>query len=137
MTGEAGDDILVAYQTNDKLTGGAGSDTFVFYNWANTAMNATITDFKSGTDFLDVECSSGEFDDYFELDSTNFSSGKGLKSSTNDSVFVYDTSTGSLYFDADDSGSGKGVLIVTLTGKPTLSSNDFTVVDFYDYDLFS
>jgi Ca2+-binding RTX toxin-like protein len=139
MTGEAGDDILVAYQTKDKLTGGAGSDTFVFYNWANTAMNATITDFQSGTDFLDVECSSGdgEFDEYFALDSTNFSSGKGLTSSKNSSVFVYDTSNGNLYFDADGSSSGKGLLIVTLTGKPTLSANDFKVVDLSGYELLT
>jgi Ca2+-binding RTX toxin-like protein len=136
LSGEAGDDILVAYQTKDQLTGGTGSDTFVFYNWDRTAMNATVKDFKSGTDFLNVECWSYSKDDVVVMDSTNFLSGKGLKSSTNDSVFVYDTTTGNLYFDDDGRGSGKGVLIVTLTGKPTLSTNDFTVADLWNYDLF-
>ena len=85
---------------------------------------------------MDVECWSNSTDDVVVMDSTNFLSGKGLKSSTNDSVFVYDTSTGNLYFDDDGSGSGKGVLIVTLTGKPTLTTNDFTTVDLSAYDLF-
>ena len=137
MSGDAGDDILVAYGSKDQLTGGAGSDKFVFYNWDSTAMTATVKDFKSGTDFLDVECWSNSIDDVVVMDSTNFLSGKGMKSSTNDSVFVYDTSTGNLYFDDDGSGSGKGVLIVTLTGKPTLSTNYFTTVDLSGYDLFS
>jgi len=136
MSGDAGNDILVAFGAKDQMTGGAGSDTFVFYNWVGTTMNATVTDFKSGTDFLDVKYrtqTTGEV----ELNSTNFSSGKGLTSSKNSSVFVYDTSKGNLYFDADGSSSGKGVLIVTLTGNPTLSANDFKVVDLSGYDLFS
>jgi len=137
MTGEAGDDILVAYQTKDQLTGGAGSDKFVFYDWDNTAINATVTDFKSGTDFLDVECWSDSLNDVVAMKSTNFLSGKGLTSSTNSSLFVYDTSKGNLYFDADGKGSGKGVLIVTLTGTPTISTKDFKVVDLSVYDLFS
>jgi Ca2+-binding RTX toxin-like protein len=136
MAGDAGDDILIAYQTKDQLTGGAGSDTFVFYDWDNVAMNATVKDFKSGTDFLDVECWSDSLNDVVVMDSTNFSSGKGLKSSTNDSLFVYDTPTGNLYLDADGKGFGKGVLIVTLTGKPTLSTSDFKIADFWGNDLF-
>ena len=137
MSGDAGNDILVAYQTKDRLTGGAGSDKFVFYNWDSSAMNATVTDFKSGTDFLNVECWSDSLNDAVVLKSTNFSSGKGLTSSKNSSMFVYDSSKGNLYFDADGKGSGKGVLIVTLTGTPTLSTNDFKVVDLSAHDLFS
>ena len=136
MTGDAGNDILVAYQTKDKLTGGAGSDTFVFYNWGNSAMNATVTDFKSGTDFLNIECWSNSLNDFVIMDYNNFSSGKGLTSSNNSTMFVYDSSKGNLYFDADGNGSGKGALIVTLIGTPKISTNDFTAVDLSTYDLF-
>lgn len=135
MSGDGGNDIMVAYQTKDKLTGGAGSDTFVFYSYEG-AMNATVTDFKSGTDFLDVECYSISLNDFVVMDSTNFSSGKGLTSSKSSSKFVYDSSKGNLYFDADGNGSGKGQLIVTLVGTKTLSTNDFTAVDLSGYDLF-
>jgi Ca2+-binding RTX toxin-like protein len=135
MSGDDGNDILVAYQTKDKMTGGKGSDTFVFYSYGG-AMNATVTDFKSGTDFLDVECWSKSLNDFVVLNSKNFSSGNGLTSSKTNSKYVFDTSKGNLYFDADGKGSGKGELIVTLIGTKTLSTKDFTAVDLSGYDLF-
>jgi Ca2+-binding RTX toxin-like protein len=131
MSGGPGDDILFAFQTNDQMSGGAGSDTFSFYNSDSKAMNATVKDFKSGTDFLDIWYDSeSQGMDGAPLKADNFSSGKGLKSSTNDSLYVYDTSTGKLYFDSDSSGAGKGVLIVTLVGKPTLSASDFAFENY-------
>ena len=138
MSGDAGNDILAANGIKDQMTGGVGSDTFVFYNSDSpaTAMNTTITDFQSGTDFLCMAYANyGAI--YGAIDSSKFSSGRGLKSSTNDAVLIYDTAAGNLYLDADGKGFGKGLLIVTLTGKPTLSAADFKAVDLSGYDLFA
>jgi Ca2+-binding RTX toxin-like protein len=139
LFGGAGNDILYAYQTQDRLTGGTGSDTFVFVNSdiPATAMNATITDFRPGTDFLNVAHFNYAINIGGASESDNFSSGRGLKSSTNDAVLIYDTAAGNLYFDADGKDSGKGVLIVTLIGKPSLSASDFKVVDLSGYDLYA
>jgi Ca2+-binding RTX toxin-like protein len=138
MSGEAGNDILAANGVKDQMTGGAGADIFVFYNSDSpaTAMNATITDFQTGTDFLSVAYANyGAI--YGVIDSSEFLSGRGLKSSTNDAVLVYDTAAGNLYLDADGKGIGKGLLIVTLIGKPSLSAADFKAVDLSGYDLFA
>ena len=53
LTGTAGKDVLYNTGYNDTLTGGAGSDTFVFRQFDTSgAHNDTITDFNVSQDFL-------------------------------------------------------------------------------------
>ena len=41
---------------------------------------------------------------------------------------VYNTSTGSLYYDADGSGAGAAQLIATISGNPTIAATDIAVI---------
>jgi serralysin len=51
------------------------------------------------------------------------------KSVANDvgQYYVYDTKTGTLYYDADSLGGNAAVAICILTGKPTLSALDIAL----------
>lgn len=53
INGDAGNDTLVGGMGNDTLTGGDGRDVFVF-NPTNENYSATITDFTSGQDKIDL-----------------------------------------------------------------------------------
>ena len=41
---------------------------------------------------------------------------------------IYNTSTGSLYYDADGSGAGAAQLIATFTGNPAIAATDIGVI---------
>ncbi|MEQ1484815.1 hypothetical protein [Methyloglobulus sp.] len=41
---------------------------------------------------------------------------------------VYDTTDGSLYYDADGNGAGAKVEFVSLTGVPDLTAADFVII---------
>jgi serralysin len=115
---------------NDTLTGGAGSDVFVF----NSALDATynvdeITDFVSGTDKIELD------DAIFTgllvgaLSAGNFNSGAGLTAAADaDDRLVYDTTSGFLYFDADGvGGAAAAVQFAELSNLAALSASDFVI----------
>ena len=45
-----------------------------------------------------------------------------------DDRIVYDQATGSLFYDADGSGSGAALLFAVLDTSPTIAASDFAVV---------
>jgi Ca2+-binding RTX toxin-like protein len=113
---------------NDTLTGGAGSDVFVF----NSALDATynvdeITDFVSGTDKIELDdaifagllVGSGS--------AANFAGNIGAVPADTNDFLLYDTATGALYYDADGNDGGLAVQFAQLTGAPTLSASDFVI----------
>ncbi|MDD2828460.1 MAG: hypothetical protein PHW18_02670, partial [Sulfuricurvum sp.] len=51
----------------------------------------------------------------------------GTATDANDYI-LYNTTTGTLSYDADGSGATAAVQFATLTGHPTVTSVDFTVV---------
>ena len=113
----------------DALTGGGGNDTFVFDTKLNGIANvATITDFVSGQDSINL--SKKIFSTYKTAGadiSNDFLTGAGVTAQTKTQHFLYDTTTGNLYYDADGSDKGEAVLFVTLTGHPTLVASDLHI----------
>jgi serralysin len=129
IAGGLGNDVL--FGNTDKKADAIG-DTFVF----NTALNAT-----TNVDTI------GRFEasalDKIALDPTVFASltggatagvdasefrvSAGGNAVDADDFLLYDTATGSLYYDADGSGAGAKLLFARLTGLVgTLDSSDFT-----------
>ena len=125
--GQAGADRLVGGTGLDALTGGAGSDTFVLANLA--ASRDTLADFVSGADHLEISAAlfGGGLAPGALAASQLAANTTGL-SSDNDDRFVYNTTSGALYYDSDGTGIASRELIASLTHAPHLSASDFFIV---------
>jgi serralysin len=114
---------------SDLLNGGAGTDSFVF----NTALSLRNVDRIA--DFLAI-------DDTIRLESAVFTqllstgtlaasmfqaSGVGAADDADDYI-VYNTTTGSLSYDADGVGATAAVQFAQLVGSPAITNADFVVV---------
>lgn len=137
MNGGAGNDTLYGNGGNDTLSGGTGSDTFVLDGsmktnnlyYAPTYSTYTITDFVSGTDKIQLD------DNYFTalnvpgtLTATSLDVGADSIAANAATRLIFDTTTHTLYYDADGSGSEFGALqLAVLTGVNTLAASDFVV----------
>lgn len=125
LTGGRGSNVLTGGLGVDTLTGGAGADQFR-YEAANEGGDR-IADFVSGQDKLVFVGS--EFGDLAAgtLAAEAFVSGAGAVAGTAGQLFLFDTVTGRLFFDADGSGAGEAVLIATLTGVASLNAQDVLI----------
>jgi serralysin len=132
LEGSGGNDTLSGGGGNDTLVGGAGSDQFVFLQTPATGGVDRITDLVSGTDELVFE--NGAFTGLgaagaFGAGDGRFAAGAGFTSGRDASDrLVYDTTTGSLYYDADGSGAGGAQLVATFQGNPAITATDITVI---------
>ena len=131
LTGQGGSDTLWGAGGVDTLWGGNGNDFFVFREMG--AANADkVSDFATGQDKLELDDSAfgaiGAMGNFAAGDG-RFWAAAGATSGhdANDRV-VYDTSTGSLYYDADGSGSGAAQLVATITGHPAVAAADIAVI---------
>lgn len=117
MTGGAG---------NDRLNGGAGTDSFLFDTTLDGSNVDTGIDFEAGVDRFLLE------DEVF----TGLSSGAlpvgafhvGPAAADADDRIIYDSGTGALPFDPDGNGAGGAVQFATLSPAPALSAGDFIVI---------
>ena len=130
ITGNSGNNVLDGKAGLDTLTGGAGDDAFVFSTALVAGNIDTVTDFGNGIDTL--QFNNALFTSLGAegaLNAAAFKSGAGLSAGqdANDRL-IYDTSTGNLYYDADGSGAGVAVHVVSLAGIPTLSASDIAVI---------
>jgi len=126
LTGNGGNDRLIGGAGIDTLFGNAGVDTFVLQNLF--ADRDTIRDFAAGDK---IEVSASLFGNGLTAGSLNanqFTSNATGVATTTDQRFVYNSTNGALYFDADGSNAGARVQIATLTGAPGLTAGDFSVV---------
>ena len=126
LIGNAGNDTLVGGFGNDILTGGADADKFVF-NSRYEGID-TITDFawQQGDKLL---VSASGFSGGLNLGallSSQFIIGSGA-SDTSDR-FIYNSSTGGLFFDADGIGASSQVQFAKLSTGLNLISSDIVVV---------
>ena len=130
IIGGLGNDTLFGKAGNDALTGGTGTDIFVF----DTALNAitnndNIIDFSVVDDTIRLENAIfAKFTTTGALAAGNFVSGADAIALDSNDYLLYNTTDGSLYYDADGSGAGAQVEFVSLIGIPALTAADFVIV---------
>lgn len=119
LNGGGGDDTLVGALGADTMTGGAGRDSFVFGQWEGPQdPNDVIKDFVSGVDNLFFDTST------FPGMGTIVQFQNGTSAGGTGSWFFFDAASDGLYWDADGTGGGAAMLIVTLENVNSLSSAD-------------
>jgi Ca2+-binding RTX toxin-like protein len=130
LAGQAGADTLWGAGGVDTLWGGGGADTFIFREMG-TANADSVRDWASGTDEVALDNSAftaiGALGDFAAGDARFKANSTGTATDASDRV-IYNTSTGSLYYDADGSGGGVAQLIATFQGSPALAGTDITVI---------
>lgn len=124
--GDAGDNVLVGNALANILTGGGGRDSFVFPTAPLAGIADLVTDFTPGLDRLVV-------DDGWTgwLPAGFLQSGAGSAALAPDVRFVYNATTGDLYYDADGSGSGAAAKVAVLGAGAHpgfLTAADFSIV---------
>lgn len=135
LTGNAGDDVIHGGLGNDSLLGGAGTDVFVFDTLPNSSSNRDLLpDFNVSDDTLRfIKSAYPGLSVLAEgtLPAGSLRTGNFTTAGDADDRFVYNTSTGVLYYDADGSGSGASPIQVALIGtssaRPLLTHLDFEV----------
>ncbi|MCX7084496.1 MAG: calcium-binding protein [Methylococcales bacterium] len=119
INGGAGNDLITGGYAVNTLTGGDGADTFVFIKQAGAT---TITDFDHAQG------------DHIKI---NLDAFKGLVASTSTPInsvatgttaqFIYDSTTGSLSFDADGTNKTAPVVIEIIGNHATLVTGDVII----------
>jgi serralysin len=130
LTGGTGNDTLIGFAGADSLTGGTGADKFVFNN-PNEGID-TITDFTlSDNDVINVSATGfGGGLTAGALAEAEFLSGAGANTAT-DSLqrFIYDTTSGALFFDQDgDLGGFSAIQIATLSNSAGIGNTNIVVI---------
>jgi len=115
----------------DTLLGGAGNDVFVFREMG-TANADRISDWASGADKLQLDDSAftaiGALGNFAAGDGRFWAAaGATAGHDANDRV-IFNSSTGSLYYDADGSGSGAAQLIATVQSGAAVAATDIVVI---------
>lgn len=131
LEGKRGDDIIAGGRDQDTLAGGGGKDDFLFDAPAKAANADVIEDFVHGADAILIDNAvftraglegtlrSGAF---YKAPGASQGHDAGDR-------FVYDTTTGALYYDQDGSGSKSSILVATLAGSPDdLSASDIRII---------
>jgi Ca2+-binding RTX toxin-like protein len=130
IVGNAGTNLIDGKGGNDTLYGGSGKDYFTFTTALDDASNVdTISDFNAADDTIRLEnaiftaltATGALASGFFRANAT------GTAQDANDFI-VYETDTGKLFYDADANGAGAAVQFALLTGHPTITAADFTVI---------
>jgi len=139
ITGGGGNDILTGGSGNDLLVGGSGNDTLTGNDGAD------IYRFTAPSDRLDTIIGfSGATGDKIQISAVSFGgglvagnltpdrfrSGAGITTAnTANQRFIYNTTNGALFYDADGSLGGSAPLqIATLSGNPALNNTNLVVI---------
>ena len=127
LFGGVGDDLLTGGIGQDVLTGEAGRDNFDLTG-SRTGGYDTIVDFTLGDDTILV--SKAEFG-LSQSQNTTLDSGLfrlGTSATTAGDRFIYNQTTGNLFFDADGVGSTAQVQIAQLSNKAMLTNANIIVI---------
>ena len=126
ITGNSAANTIDGGLERDRLTGGAGADTFVFSHRQYQRDSDIITDFTAGTDKLKIDTDAfGMSDSLVTLESVA-SRALMRQAFKHDSMFIYHSGSGELYYNANGTGFGlgDGGLIAILENKPSIMSTD-------------
>jgi Ca2+-binding RTX toxin-like protein len=130
LLGGIGEDTLIGGLGSDNLSGGTGIDIF---GVSKASGLDNILDFTPGEDQLQVSASDfgGLTIIGSSLAASQFLSGASIDVNSASSAaqrFLYNTTTGALYFDADGLNGIAAVQVASLATKPVISGADFSVV---------
>ncbi len=131
INGGNGNDILLGLGGADQLTGNNGNDQFLF-NSSSEGID-TITDFVVTDDTIVV--SKSGFGDGLSTNMVNtsitaaqFQLGASDAASSAGTRFIYNSSTGALFYDSDGTGTNAGQQLATLnTGLSMTNTNIFVI----------
>jgi len=132
LYGGAGNDKLNGGAGKDVLKGGAGKDIFIFKTKLKSSNVDKISDFsvKDDSIWLDnkifTKLGKGSATKPGKLKKDFFVIGNKAKD-VND-YLIYDSKTGTLYYDKDGSGAAKAVAFATLSKNLKLTEKDFFVI---------
>jgi Ca2+-binding RTX toxin-like protein len=129
LNGLSGNDKLYGGTGNDWLYGGTGRDQFVFNTRPFSTNKDTIYDFNVKDDTVRMEnaaYSKVGVNGY--LKSGAFWSNKTGRAHDKDDRIIYDKDSGVLYYDADGTGSSKGVAFTTIGKNLLMTSKDLYIV---------
>jgi Ca2+-binding RTX toxin-like protein len=134
LRGKKGNDTLLGAEGNDRLVGGIGEDTLTggagvdrFMRWQSNTGIDTITDFQVGEDLLCFSAKGfgGDLVKRSVLDESQFTLGSAA--TTDSQRFIYDDTTGALFFDADGTGESEQVQLATLSSGLALGNADIFI----------
>ncbi len=134
LRGKKGNDTLLGAEGNDRLIGGIGEDTLTgsagvdrFIRWQSNTGIDTITDFQVGEDLLCFSAKGfgGDLVKRSVLDESQFTLGSAA--TTDSQRFIYDDTTGALFFDADGTGESEQVQIAALSSGLALGNADIFI----------
>lgn len=137
LVGGAGNDKLTGLYGSDILTGGAGTDQFIYTNpnegsgrdiFTDKPAIETIKDFSVADDTIVV--SAGGFGGGLISGAAITSNQITLGSAAADASdrFIYNSSNGALWFDADGTGSTAAVQLASLPTGLAMTNNDISVI---------
>ncbi|MCX7085135.1 MAG: calcium-binding protein [Methylococcales bacterium] len=127
IDGGAGNDTIYGGTGKNSLTGGEGADTFVYLKGDGVS---TITDFATG-DKLQISVTAFKGLTVGAISESSFISNATGLSDSADHKFIFNTTNGNLYYDADGSATkSKPVLIETLgvDSHPALTGSDISII---------
>jgi len=137
LFGGLGADTLQGGNGSDFLVGGAGVDTIVtgtgfdtiLFNAPVIAANADrVLDFNPFFDTMRLENAVFTGLTAGALAAADFVSGPGAVAGDASDRIIYNTTTGSLFFDQDGTGAIAQVVFANLTTRPVISAADFLIV---------
>ncbi|MFQ3636941.1 MAG: calcium-binding protein, partial [Cyanobacteriota bacterium] len=125
LMGDAGNDLLVGGIGRDTLVGGTGRDSFDLSTTRNGSMD-TLINFRPGEDVLLIPAAEFDLVDLSGALPTALLR-QGTRAVLESDRFIYDRSTGNLFFDPDGSGSAPQMQIAQLPVGVALAAANILV----------
>ncbi|AOF93679.1 calcium-binding protein [Sinorhizobium sp. RAC02] len=128
VRGNDGGNVIDGGGGNDTLWGMGGADTFLFSSALGSGGVARIGDFNVADDQIQLDSAIFSALDLGGLDASAFKDNASAPRDADDFI-IYNSNTGSLFYDADGGGSAfRAVKFASLSAGLNLSAADFLVI---------